>query len=279
MRISHGERQRGPGLIAVERTVAGRIEPERALALPDRQRVRRLAGASAFIAGAARTVILRGCRSEIGAEAKAFIGQRDRPVRISLAGSDAVAEAGDEDVAHRDLGEDALAALRAGHVDGGNRGAAIADPEIDRLGAVEGGGLRAVAIVERPGAGGADRNRAGQPDHDRMIDRREIAFLDVVAGAGLADAAGEIDAEPVHRVARPAAAVALDRQRLLGGQHAAAAAAFGVQQEIPLLAEQAEAVAHLPGNLQRPIAAGGLGLRSGRGHAGQRAGNQRDRQH
>ena len=129
VRISHGERQRGAGLIAVERTVAGRIEPERALALPDRQRVRRLAGASAFIAGAARPVILRGRRAEIGAEAKAFIGQRDRPVRIAFAGSDAVAEAGDEDVAHRDLGEDALAALRAGHIDGGNRGAAIADPD------------------------------------------------------------------------------------------------------------------------------------------------------
>ncbi len=139
--------------------------------------------------------------------------------------------------------------------------------------------MRAVAIVDRPGAGGADRHRAGQPDHDRMIDRGQIAFLDVVARAGLVDAAGEIDAEPVHRVARPAAAVALDLQHLLRSQHAAAAAAFGVQQEIPLLAEQAEAVAHLPGNLQRPMAARGLGVRSRREDAGQRAGNQRDRQH
>ena len=259
--------------------MAGRVEPERALALPDRQRVGRLAGASAFIARAARTVILRGCRSEIGAEAEAFVGERNRPVGIAFAGGDTVAEAGDEDVAHRDLGENALTAIRTGHIDGGNRGAAIADAEIDRLGAVEGGGLRAVAVVERPGAGGADRNRAGQPGHDRMIDRRQIAFLDVVARARLVDAAGEIDAEPVDRVARPAAAVALDRQRLLRSQHAAAAPGFGVQQEIPLLAEQAEAVAHLPGNLQRPIAAGGLGLRSGRGYAGQRTGNQRDRQY
>src|SRR5439155_16173761 len=114
--------------------------------------------------------------------------------------------------------------------------------------AVEGGGLRAVAIVDRPGAGGADRHWAGQSDHDRMIDRGEIAFLDVVARARLVDAAGEIDTEPVHRVARPAAAVALDLQRLLRSQHAASARGFGVQQEIPLLAEQAEAVAHLPGN-------------------------------
>ena len=279
MRISHRERQCRPGLIAVERTVAGRIEPERALPLPDRQQVRRLACASAFIARAARPVILRGSRSEVGAEAKAFIGQRNRPVRISLAGRHAVAEAGDEDVAHRNLGEHTLTALRTGHIDGGDRGAAIADADIDRFGTVERGGLRAVAIVERPGAGGADRNRAGQPGHDRMIDRRQIAFLDVVAGAGLVDAAGQIDTEPVHGVARPAAAVALDRQHLLRGQHAAAARGFGVQHEIPLLAEQAEAVAHLPGNLQRPVAAGGLGLRGGRGYAGQRAGNQRDRQY
>ena len=97
----------------------------------------------------------------------------------------------------------------AGDVHGRNGGAAVADPQIDRLGAVEGGGLRSVAVVERPGAGGADRHRAGQPDHDRMVDRRQIAFLDVVAGAGLADAAGEVDAEPVDDVARPAAAVAL----------------------------------------------------------------------
>ena len=59
-----------------------------------------------------RSVILRGSRSEVGAEAKALIEARNRPVRISLAGSDTVAQAGDEDVAHRDLGENALTALR-----------------------------------------------------------------------------------------------------------------------------------------------------------------------
>jgi hypothetical protein len=99
-----------------------------------------------------------------------------------------------------------------------------------------------------------------------------------MAPAACAGAAGKINTEPVHRVARPAAAVALDRQHLLRSQHAASAAAFGVQQEIPLLAEQAEAVAYFPGNLQRAIAAGGLGVRGGRGDAGQRACNQCDRQ-
>ena len=121
----------------------------------------RFAGPSALIAGAARAVILRVCRPEIGAETKSFIGKCDGAVGIAFAGGDAVAKPGDENVAHRDLGGDALAAIRsAGDVDGRDRGAAIARPEIDRLGAVEGGLLRAVAIVERPGAGGADRNRA-----------------------------------------------------------------------------------------------------------------------
>ena len=137
-------------------------------------------------------------------------------------------------------------------------GQTYADADIDRFGTVERGGLRPVAIVERPGAGGADRNRAGQPGHDRMIDRRQVAFLDVVAGAGLADAAGEIDAKPVHGVARPAAAVALQFQRLFGGQHAAATRGLDMEGEIALFPEQAKTVADLPGNLQGPV---GRGLR------------------
>src|SRR5437879_4419115 len=85
------------------------------------------------------------------------ISDREPAVRIHLTRGDAVAKTGHEDIAHRDLGGNALAAVRAGgDVDGRHRGAAIADPGIDRLGAVEGGSLRAVAIVERPGAGGAD---------------------------------------------------------------------------------------------------------------------------
>ena len=143
----------------------------------------------------------------------------------------------------------------AGDVDRGHRGAAVARAEIDRLGAVEGRGLRAVAVVERPGAGGADRHRSGDAHRDGMVDRREIALLHIVAGAGLADAAGDVDAEPADRVARPAAAVALQAQRLLGAEHAAAARRLDMQQEVALLAEQAEAVADFPGNLQRASAA------------------------
>jgi hypothetical protein len=48
------------------------------------------------------------------AEAKAFVGQRNRPVRIAFAGADTVAEPGDEDVAHPDPGGEALRRFRSG---------------------------------------------------------------------------------------------------------------------------------------------------------------------
>ena len=247
VRILHGERQRGAGLVAVQRAMAGRIEPQRALALPHLQAVGRFAGPAALIAGAARAVILRVGHSEIGAETKPLVRQRDRPVRIAFARRDAVAETGDEDIAHRDLGSDPLRRFGAGRdVDGGDRGPAVARAEIDRLGAIEGGLPRTVAIVEGPGAGGADRDLSGQPHGDRVVRRCQVAFLDAVADAGLADAAQQIDAQPVHRIAGPAAAVALQRQRLLRGENAAAAAAIGMEQEVALLAEQPEAVADLP---------------------------------
>src|SRR5258707_637701 len=88
--------------------------PERALALPYLQRIGSLAGPAAFISGPAWKVILRACGPEKRAEAKTLVRQRDRPVRIAFAGSDAVAEAGNEDVAHRDLGRDALRRLGPG---------------------------------------------------------------------------------------------------------------------------------------------------------------------
>ena len=248
MRILHGERQRSPGLVAVQRAVAGIVEPQRALALPVRQRVRRLAGAAAFVAGAARPVILRRGSAEIGAEAKALIGQRDGAVRIVFARRDGIAEARDEDVAHHDFGCDALRRVGAGgDVDARGRWLAIAGAQIDRLVAVE--RLlprRPVAIVEGPGAGRADRDRTAQPHRDRMLRRRQVAFADVVATAGLVDATGEIDAEPVDHVARPAAAVALRLELLFGGQHAPGPHALGMQQKIPLLAKQPKTVAHFP---------------------------------
>src|SRR6202000_2398784 len=109
-------------------------------------------------------------------------------------------------------------------------------------GAVEGGLLGTVAVVERPGAGGADRYGAGQAHDDGMVRRGEIVLLHIVADAGVADASVEIDAEAVDHVAGPAAALALQLQRLLGGKHAAVAQRIRMELEVALLAEQAEAV-------------------------------------
>ena len=58
-----------------------------------------------------------------------------------------------------------------------------------------------------------------------------------IADAGFADAAGEIDAEAAHHVARPAAAVTLQFQPLLGCENAAALGAFGMKQEIAFFTE------------------------------------------
>src|SRR4029077_3971903 len=118
------------------------VEPERALPLPDLQRIRRLACASAFVAGAARAIILGRGAAEIRAETEAFVGQRDRAVGIALARGDAVAQSRDEDVAYLDHGGDPLRLRSARHLHGGNRLRAVADAQAQRLGAVERGSLR-----------------------------------------------------------------------------------------------------------------------------------------
>src|SRR5712672_2534756 len=81
-----------------------------------------------------------------------------------------------------------------------------------------------------------------------MVDRSEIRFAHPVALASLEDAAGAVDAQPGHHVARPAAPRGLLRERLLGGQDTACARHRDVPGEILGVAKQAEAVLHLPGN-------------------------------
>ena len=73
----------------------------------------------------------------------------------------------------------------------------------------------------------------------------EIGFALAVALAEFQQPAAAVDAQPLDRVARPAAAVARGRQPLLGRQHAVGAG-FDVAAEVGLAAEQAEAVLHLP---------------------------------
>ena len=74
----------------------------------------------------------------------------------------------------------------------------------------------------------------------------EIDLALAVALADFHQPAGAVDAQALDRVARPAAAVALDREPLLGAEHAVVAPGRDMALEIGLAAEQAEAVLDLP---------------------------------
>ncbi len=255
VRMADGERQRCARLVAVERAVAGGVRPLRVEALPGREPAAGAAALVALEAGAAGPEVLAA--AEIVAEAEAAARQFDRPVRIAFAGGDGVAEARDQDVAHLDFLAEALGHFRAGiDVDGDDRRLRRSGTRmlIGSLQSNEDSCARAAA-VEPPRADGAGGNLAGEANGDVVLGGRQIILGDVVARAGLADAACLIDAQPRKRVARPAAAVALNGQRLLGLRGCCGSAQrFDVQLEVALLLEQAEAVAHLPADLHRAAA-------------------------
>src|SRR4029077_6638596 len=104
MRVLHRERERGAQLVTVERAVARLTHPARAEPRPFGEVFRRavlFAGAVALEGRAAGAEIF-AARAE-AAEAEAFVRERHRPVRIALACRNRVAEARDQQVAHRDL--------------------------------------------------------------------------------------------------------------------------------------------------------------------------------
>jgi hypothetical protein len=107
---------------------------------------------------------------------------------------------------------------------------------------------------------------ARKADRDRMVDGGEIGLAHAVAQAGLDDAAGAVDAQPRHHVARPAAATGLLREGLLGGEDAAGAGSRDVPVEILDVAKQPETVLHLPRNadIGRDVARRDRKLRGGR---------------
>ena len=94
-------------------------------------------------------------------------------------------------------------------------------------------------------------NLPGETNGDVVVRGRQIVFRNVVARAGLADASRLIDAKARKRVARPAAAVALNGQRLFRLKNAPAPGRLDMQQEVAVFLEQPEAVAHLPADLHR----------------------------
>ena len=83
--------------------------------------------------------------------------------------------------------------------------------------------------------------------------RRQIAFLLAVAVAGVEQAAGGVDAQMIDLVLRPAAAVGVALELMLGGKLAAGAVGGDVALEVGVAAEQAEAVLDLPVDLQAAV--------------------------
>ena len=227
-----------------------RVEPLRASALPvlQAQAVENIAGSRAFVFRAAGAEIHARRAGQIRAEAKSLVGQFDRAIRIAFTRCNRIAEARDENVAHRDLACQMLRRLgSARHIDRDIRGAAVTHAKINDLAAIERRLPRVrFAVVEAPRACRTDRHCAGKTHRDRMIGRREIAFLDVVAGTRLGDASARVDAQTANGIARPAASVALRRQRLFGCKYCLARQRVGLKLKVALFAKQTEAVAHLP---------------------------------
>ena len=204
-----------------------------------------------FVAGegvAPRPVIFAARAAEKAPEAEAGVGEPDRTVWIAFTGRDRVTEAGDQHVAHREVGHDPLrGAVGQDDVHARGGGPAVRDAKLHFLFARERRlPRRALAVVEAPGAGEARRHRPGQDDADPMLARREIGFATAVAVAHAEQLAAAIDAEPLDGLARPAAAVAVALQPILRGEDAVAAISRHLALEIRLVAEQAESVLDLP---------------------------------
>ncbi len=191
VRLLDGQRQRGAQLIAVERAMAARAHPARAVTRPIFRRGRRrrsvLAGTIVAIAGAARPEILAaGAAAQKTLEAKRAI-QLHGLVGIAFAGGDGIAQARDEHVAHGDLGDHALrGAVAERDIDGGDRDASVGHAQDDfafagRLVLAQ----LSLAVIEGPGADRARRRVAGKDDADAVIARREVILFFAVAVAGL----------------------------------------------------------------------------------------------
>src|SRR5262249_56320335 len=102
---------------------------------------------------------------------------------------------------------------------------------------------------------------SGMCDAQGMIAWGKISLALAVAIAEFEQPARAVDAQPIDRVARPAAAVGLARQAPLGREHATAAHRGNVTLELGLVAEQAASAFDLP--LDAPCGAA-RGLRQDR---------------
>ena len=132
-------------------------------------------------------------------------------------------------------------------VDGRDRGLAVAHAELHLLdaGSVD-RPRRAFAVVEAPDAALVRRQDARRGDPDAVVGGTEIGFALAVALAEFQQPAGAVDAQPLDRVARPAAAVARRAPAAARSPARCRRVRRDVAVEIGLVAEQAEAVLHLP---------------------------------
>ncbi len=110
VRIFHRERERGAHLVAVERAVAGGVEPARVEPGPvgggiagGTRAQRGIARLVAAKAGAAGAEIFAERPAEKAAEAEALVIELDRPVGIALAGGDGIAKPRDQQIAYLHL--------------------------------------------------------------------------------------------------------------------------------------------------------------------------------
>src|SRR6185437_3621258 len=248
VRLLDGERERGTDLVAVKRPMARGAHPARAVVRPVLRGnvVRRsaLAGSVAGKAGATRPIILSAAEAP---EAEAAL-KLDRLVGIALTRRNGIAEPGNKQVAHVYFGRDALRrAVTKRNVDRRNRGMPGAHPHFDFRIARRADWLkRSAAVVERPRASLALRDRARYGDADRMVTRIQVVLISAVAVAGLQQVAVIVEAQIADDVLGPADAAIGCLQPPFLGEYPVAAACRHLVQEIRLLAEQPEAILHLP---------------------------------
>ena len=105
---------------------------------------------------------------------------------------------------------------------------------------------RTLAVVEAPDTALVRGQRPGQDDAHPMLARGKIDLALAVPVAELEQPPAAVDAQPLDRVARPAAAVALAGEAALRLQNAVAARRRDVTLEVGFAAEQAKPVLDLP---------------------------------
>lgn len=173
-------------------------------------------------------------------------------VGIAFAGSDGISQAGNEHIAHRNLGNQLLCRpVRQHNIDGGEGGPTIVHAKLDLFIAA---GTHftpvAVPIIEAPQTAIVRRHRARKRHADAVIARGKVILALTVALAGFEEIARAIGTQALHDISRPAAAVGLSRETPLGCKHGCAPAGGDMALKIRFVTEQPKSVLDLPFNAQ-----------------------------